>query len=146
MQITMFQLLLFTVFGVLAAILAVQDHRCNQLADVIVFPLAIAGIIVNYFDIIVDFDAALGGVIAGFCSVQTLRIYQKYRFGVTGIGLGDAKFLGALGAWLGLSSLPFLVVGGALLMLMFYLRREEKPFGVGLSLSAVGILGWRLIG
>ncbi len=39
----------------------------------------------------------------------TARAYRRLR-GRDGLGLGDAKLLAALGAWLGLSSLPIILV------------------------------------
>ncbi len=139
------QPLLYLVFCLAVTVLAVEDHRWNQLPDRIVVPLTVSGITINCFNLIVPFNSAILGLVTGFFSIQVLRIWQTKRYGTAGIGFGDAKFLGALGAWLGHRSIPFLLVGASVLMLTVYLRREEKPFGVGLGLTAAGIYGTQLI-
>ena len=85
-------------------------------------------------------DSALGAAI-GYAGVRALHEIQLYRSGRAGIGLGDAKFLAALGAWFGWQSLSVLLVGASLIMLTVYYRRRDRPFGVGLSITALGILG-----
>ncbi len=139
------QPILFLVFSAAVILLAVQDHLKNQLSDCIVIPLGVCGVTTNMFDLVVAFEAALLGASIGFCGIQALRIWQIRHQGSTGIGFGDAKFLGALGAWLGYPSIPAMLVGASLLMMTVYLRREEKPFGVGLGISALGLYGLRLI-
>ena len=84
------------------------------------------------------------GLVAGYTSIRILQIAQLLVIRRTGIGLGDAKLLAALGAWLGWQTLPVLAVGAALIMLAVYFRRREKPFGTGLALVATVILIARL--
>ncbi len=70
------------------------------------------------------------------------RIYHDINLrwrGSAGFGLGDAKYLAALSAWFGIQFLPSLLIGASIYTLVAYSRRLHKPFGVGLSLSAIAI-------
>ena len=128
--------------------LAIEDHRHNRLPNRLTIPLILAGLLLNGTDTInqigfhyISFqDSALGAAI-GYAGVRVLHEIQLYRSGRAGIGLGDAKFLAALGAWFGWQSLSVLLVGASLIMLTVYYRRRDRPFGVGLSITALGILG-----
>ena len=144
MNVLTIEIVLFLIFSTAVVVLAIKDHQQNRLPDNIVLPLALSGIVVNLFDLFVPFETALLGATIGFFCVQTLRIWQIRTSSCTGIGFGDAKFLGALGAWLGYRSIPVLLVGASLLVLLLYLRRNEKPFGVGLGVTALGLFSMQL--
>ena len=142
------KILLMGAFSCILLSLAIEDHRHNRLPNRLTLPLAISGLLLNSthtlnqlgFQFISFRDSVLGAAI-GYAGVRVLHEFQLYRSGRTGIGLGDAKFLAALGAWFGWQSLPILLVGSSLIMLTVYFRRRDKPFGVGLSITALGILG-----
>ena len=150
---TLIKILLFGTFSCVLLTLAIEDHRKNRLPNRLTIPLTISGLLLNSTDTINQFgfhyisfqDSALGTAL-GYAGVRALHEIQLYRSGRTGIGLGDAKFLAALGAWFGWQSLPVLLVGSSLIMLTVYFRRWEKPFGVGLSITAFGILGIHTFG
>ena len=142
------KILLIGAFSCVLLSLAIEDHRHNRLPNRLTIPLTISGLLLNStntlnqlgFQFISLQDSVLGAAI-GYAGVRVLQEIQLYRSGHTGIGLGDAKFLAALGAWFGWQSLPVLLVGSSLVMLTVYYRRRDKPFGVGLSITALGILG-----
>ena len=150
---TLIKILLFGTFSCVLLSLAIEDHRRNRLPNRLTIPLILTGLLLNWTDTINQFgfhyisfqDSALGTAL-GYAGVRALHEIQLYRSGRTGIGLGDAKFLAALGAWFGWQSLPGLLVGSSLIMLTVYFRRWEKPFGVGLSITAFGILGIHTFG
>ena len=137
---------ILAVFAGPAVILAFLDHRANWLPDFLTLPLAAAGLLINLHEILAPFSSALIGMIAGYVAIRVLHDLQLLIRGYPGIGLGDAKLLAALGAWLGWTALPIVTVGSAIIMLVFYFRRPEKPFGTGLTAaSAVLLTGWPLI-
>ena len=145
---TLIKILLFGTFSCVLLSLAIEDHRTNRLPNRLTVPLILTGLLLNSphtlnplgFNFISFQDSVLG-VAIGYAGVRALHEIQLYRSGHTGIGLGDAKFLAALGAWFGWQSLPILLVGSSLIMLTVYFRRRDKPFGVGLSITSLGILG-----
>ena len=150
---TLIKILLFGMFSCVLLSLAIEDHRENRLPNRLTIPLILTGLLLNStstfnqlgFHFISFQDSVLGAAI-GYAGVRALHDFQFYRSGRTGIGLGDAKFLSGLGAWFGWHSLPVLLVGSSLIMLTVYFRRRDKPFGVGLSITALGILGIHTFG
>ena len=145
---TLIKILLFGTFSCVLLSLAIEDHRHNRLPNRLTIPLILAGLLLNGTDTInqfgfhyISFQDSVLGAATGYAGVRVLHEIQLYRSGRAGIGLGDAKFLAALGAWFGWQSLPVLLVGSSLIMLTVYYRRRDKPFGVGLSITALGILG-----
>ena len=150
---TLIKILLFGTFSCVLLALAIEDHRRNRLPNRLTIPLTISGLLLNWthtlnqlgFHYISFQDSVLGATI-GYAGVRALHEIQLYRSGRTGIGLGDAKYLAALGVWFGWQSLPVLLVGSSLIMLSIYYRRRDKPFGVGLSITSLGILGIHTFG
>ena len=150
---TLIKILLFGTFSCVLLSLVIEDHRENRLPNRLTIPLILTGLLLNSthtlnqlgFQFISFQDSVLGAAI-GYAGVRVLQEIQLYRSGHMGIGLGDAKFLAALGAWFGWQSLPVLLVGSSLIMLTVYFRRRDKPFGVGLGITALGILGIHTFG
>ena len=127
-------------FCIAVIYLAREDHRSYRLPDWVTLPLVGLGLVINIFEVVVPFSASLLGAGIGFVGIQTVRIWQIHRRNFSGIGFGDAKYLGALGAWLGYQSIAPLLVSASILTLLFYPRRTQKPFGVGLGISALGAI------
>ena len=127
-------------FCIAVIYLASEDHRSNRLPDWVTLPLVGLGLVINLFEGFVPFSASLLGAGIGFVGIQTVRIWQIHRRNFSGIGFGDAKYLCALGAWLGHQNIAPLLVGASVLTLLLYPRRTQKPFGVGLGISALGVM------
>jgi leader peptidase (prepilin peptidase) / N-methyltransferase len=130
--------------------LARIDLAAGLLPDRLTAPLALAGIGVAGIGTPESVPAALGaallGMAAGFVSLAGVAlIYRRWR-GRDGMGLGDAKLLGAAGAWLGAAALPLtvcLAASSALVAVLATRRlgwRFERdgaiPFGPFLCLAA----------
>jgi leader peptidase (prepilin peptidase) / N-methyltransferase len=130
--------------------LAWIDGRHQLLPDALTLPLGAAGLAVAG---LIDPGRLLHhgiGVVAGFGALAGLAwLYRRVR-GRSGLGGGDAKLLGALGAWVGWWGLPTIVVYAALSGLVVALAmaaRGERialghrlPFGPHLCLG--GWLVW----
>lgn len=89
-------------------------------------------------------DALIGGLL-GFGLFYLLAwSYERFRK-IEGLGMGDVKMMGWLGAWLGFESVPLVVLGASISGIMaglFMMRKSEEgwqtslPFGPFLALSA----------
>jgi len=126
--------------------LATIDIRYLLLPDVLTLPLAALGLLVTLFEDgtqITDHLLAAGIGYATFVAVRAA--YFRWRR-IEGLGLGDAKLMAALGAWLGTAGLPSVVLiaaaGGLAFLLLERLagRRfsaeRPLPFGAYLCLGA----------
>ena len=128
--------------------LALIDQRELTLPDVLTLPLVLAGLIVAALGRriglapVLDLPEAAIGAAVGFISFAVLAwTYRKLR-GREGLGLGDAKLLGAAGAWVGAAHLPMVVLLAALVALAVALARGwhrrpdmQVPFGPYLAVA-----------
>ena len=98
-------------------------------------------------------DHAIGAIVGLFLFPVINAVYRMVRRR-DGIGLGDAKLFAGLGLWLSWQSLPFVLLAGSLLGLMYASlglfqtgsgNSEDfvkKPIPFGLFLAAAGWLVW----
>ena len=137
-------------FGWTLLLLAAIDWRVQMLPDVMTLPLLAAGLSAAFFFARETWLDHLIGAAAGFLSLALVaQIYRRLR-GREGLGLGDAKLLAALGAWVAWEGLPTVLLWGSLLGLLFALGRavaggsirltDRLPFGV--FLAGGGWLVW----
>ena len=98
------------VLGWLVALLAVADLRHQLLPDRLTGMLLASGLLASLVLPPPSFVEALFGAAIGSGSFFALRaLYFRYR-GLEGLGLGDVKLMAGLGAWLGPTWLPLLVL------------------------------------
>ena len=127
------------------------DLDTQLLPDDITLPLLWAGLIANAFATFTDLRSAVLGAAGGYLLLWT--VYWGFRLIAKkeGMGYGDFKLLGALGAWLGWQILPFVVVvsagAGAIIggLLLWRSRRGIEtriPFGPYLALGGLAGLLW----
>ena len=134
----------WAVFGWLLLTLAVLDWRHFWLPDALTLPLAFLGFTIGLWATDVALvDRAIGAA-AGYGALLAIALGYRAVRGRDGLGLGDAKLLGALGAWMGWQALPFILliasVTGLLVMLMTGRAKEagaRVPLGTFLALAAV---------
>jgi leader peptidase (prepilin peptidase)/N-methyltransferase len=85
---------------------------------VLTLPLLLAGLALTLAS---DPDALTEHCLAAALAWTSLAgialAYRRLR-GIHGLGGGDAKLMGAAGAWCGLAALPFIILGSALLGLL----------------------------
>jgi leader peptidase (prepilin peptidase)/N-methyltransferase len=126
--------------------LTVIDLRTQLLPDQITLPLMWLGLIAALGAYFVEPRAAIIGAAVGYLSLWSVYWVFKLLTGKEGMGYGDFKLLGALGAFTGIAGiLPILllssvigaVVGGSWLALRGRDRATPIPFGPFLAMA-----GW----
>jgi leader peptidase (prepilin peptidase)/N-methyltransferase len=136
--------LLFT-WALIPLFLIDFDHQI--LPDSITLPLLWAGLLLSLSGTFTDSATSITGAAAGYLSLWT--IYQLFRLvtGKEGMGYGDFKLLGAIGAWTGWQLLPVVIllssVVGAILgigLILFRGRDHDLPMPFGPFLAAAGWL------
>lgn len=131
-------------------VLAVIDLRTYLLPDILTLPLLWAGLLYQLIFQPLMLSSAVMGAIAGYLVLWSFYWLFKLITGKEGMGFGDFKLLAALGAWLGWSMLPLLLIVsagiGAIIGLLIQtasprLRGQPMPFGPFLALAGwVGLL------
>jgi leader peptidase (prepilin peptidase)/N-methyltransferase len=138
------------VFGWTLLTLSWIDIRTMLLPDVLTLPLIVVGLGMTFAldpEALLDHCAA---AIVGYAFLHFIAwAWRRFR-GMDGLGLGDAKLLAALGAWLGLTALPSVLflaaclglaaAGIAALAGRTVTRTTAIPFGPFLALA--GWLAW----
>jgi len=127
------------------------DIDYQLLPDSITLPLMWLGIIFSFFGVYTDLHASVIGAIAGYLSLWLVFHGFKLVTGKEGMGYGDFKLLAALGAWLGWSLLPTIVllsslVGAIIGISMIFFRGHQRdipiPFGPYLAAAGWIALMW----
>jgi leader peptidase (prepilin peptidase)/N-methyltransferase len=127
------------------------DLDTQLLPDDLTLPLLWAGLLVNLSGVFVPLESAVIGAAAGYVSLWTVYWLFKLIRGKEGMGYGDFKLLGALGAWLGWKMLPLIillssVIGAAIgIALIVFKGRDHSipiPFGPYLAIAGAIALFW----
>ncbi len=125
--------------------LSLIDIENKILPNMLVFPLLWLGILFNISGQITSLEEAVLGVIFGYIFLWTIARVYKLFSGKDGIGQGDIKLLAALGGWVGLSLLPFLIIlaasggiiGGLIVKLTQSIKSPSIAFGPYLCASGL---------
>ena len=129
--------------------LAYIDWRTFRLPNAITFPLIFLGIAFNSISDLrlTTPSAALLGALLGYASLWTLNAGYHLMKNRNGIGMGDAKLLAALGAWLGWGALPSVLliasvtgIVGGLTWLQWRGHQLQQAFPFGPFLAIAGII------
>ena len=125
--------------------LTMIDIDTQLLPDDLTLPLLWAGLIANLWGLFAPLRDAVIGAAAGYLSLWTIYWLFKLIRGKEGMGHGDFKLLGALGAWLGWQVLPVIVllssVVGAVIgitLIVFKGRDNQLPLAFGPYLAIAG--------
>ncbi len=127
--------------------LAFIDADTTLLPDSITLPLLWLGLLVNLWSTFAPLRDAVIGAAAGYLILWSIYWLFKLATGKEGMGYGDFKLLGALGAWMGwkmllpivlLSSVVGAVVG--IVMMLLARRGRDVPIPFGPYLAAAGFI------
>jgi leader peptidase (prepilin peptidase) / N-methyltransferase len=123
------------------------DLDTMLLPDQITLPLMWLGLLVNTQDMFTESHSALWGAALGYLILWGIYWAFKLLTGKEGMGYGDFKLLAALGAWLGVSSLPVIVILSSLVGAIFGIaqillskRKESQPIPFGPYLAIAGVI------
>lgn len=131
--------------------LAFIDIDTFFLPDDLTFPLLWTGLLVNLNGLFAELPSAVIGAAAGYLVLWSVFWAYKLATGKEGMGYGDFKLLAAIGAWLGWSLLPLVVllssVAGALIGIVLILaarrgRHVPLPFGPYLAIAGLVALAY----
>lgn len=144
----------WALLGWLLLVLAVLDWRHFWLPDALTLPLAFMGLTIGLWVTAPPLIDRVIGAAAGYLCLLALALLYRLARGREGLGLGDAKLLGALGAWFGWQALPFILLMASTLGLMAVLasmarggaidRMTRIPLGTCLAVAAIP--GWWVSG
>ena len=133
--------------------LAYIDWKTFRLPNAITFPLIFLGIAFNTasdLHLTTPISAIIGAFL-GYAALWTLNTGYRLLKNRNGIGMGDAKLLAALGAWLGWIALPSIlliasatgIIGGIIwLQWRGHRLQEAFPFGPFLVIAGIIELLW----
>jgi leader peptidase (prepilin peptidase) / N-methyltransferase len=123
------------------------DIDTQLLPDDLTLPLLWGGLLVNLHGTFTTIEHAVIGAAAGYLALWSVYWLFKLLTGKDGMGYGDFKLLAALGAWMGWSMLPIIILlssmVGALIgisLIIFAKRHRSKPIPFGPYLAAAGLI------
>lgn len=130
-------------FASILIVIALIDLRTTLIPDVLSISLLWLGLLFNAFAIYkVPLKSAVLGAVGAYLFFWLLFYLVKWLFKKEAIGFGDLKLFAALGAWLGILSLPPLILlsslcGLILALLMKSSLSEPLPFGPAIVLAGL---------
>ena len=131
--------------------LTLIDLKKQLLPDSITMPLLWFGIFISLFNVFTDLKSSVISAIAGYLILWSVFHLFKLLTKKDGMGYGDFKLLSALGAWVGFSYLPQIILissvvgsvaGISMLILGKTKQQQPIPFGPYLAVSGWIALLW----
>lgn len=126
------------VFCWFLVVMTMIDADTQLLPDDLTLPLIWIGLGINIYSTFTSLESAVIGAILGYLSLWSVYWLFKLITGKEGMGYGDFKLLAALGAWMGWSMLPLIIllsslVGAVIGLTMIVLGKmgfsKQIPFG-----------------
>ena len=134
-------------FGYALLAMTAIDYDTQLLPDDLTFPLLWAGLLVNLNGTFAPLHEAVIGAACGYLVLWSIYWLFKLATNKEGMGYGDFKLLAALGAWLGWTMLPTIILLSSLVgavvgisLILFAKRGRDKPIPFGPYLATAGML------
>jgi leader peptidase (prepilin peptidase)/N-methyltransferase len=134
--------LVFTSFLI---VLTVVDIDHQLLPDNLTLPLMWGGILLSLWSVHTDLTSSVLGAVAGYMSLWLIYHIFRILTGKEGMGYGDFKLLGAIGAWLGWQSLLQVILVSSVIGVAFGVfkivssrQTKDQPFPFGPFLAVAG--------
>ena len=133
--------------GLWLLLIALLDVEHQWLPDALTLPLVPLGLAAAWAGFGPPLAERAAGAALGWAVLFAMAFAYRRLRGREGLGGGDPKLLGAIGAWLGAFQLPFILLGAGLLglasILLMRLRGEEIGPASRLPLGALmAIAAW----
>jgi leader peptidase (prepilin peptidase)/N-methyltransferase len=140
----------WALLGWILLTLALLDWRHYWLPDALTLPLAFLGLTIGLWTTSVPLMDRIIGAAAGYGVLLAISVAYRMARGREGLGLGDAKLLGALGAWLGWQALPFIllmasVTGLTVMLLTGRARSATTRVPLGTFLAIAALPAWAIL-
>lgn len=144
------------VFGWWLLALAMLDLSDRWLPDLLTVPLLGLGLVAGWLGVAPSVQERAIGALAGYVTLAGVALAYRRMRGREGMGGGDPKLFGAIGAWLGWEMLPIVLFVASMLGLIaaaLLLARGRRivatssmPFGLLLALASwpIWLLGTAL--
>jgi leader peptidase (prepilin peptidase)/N-methyltransferase len=123
------------------------DADTQLLPDDLTYPLIWAGLLININGTFVPLQDAVIGAAAGYLALWSVYWLFKLATGKEGMGYGDFKLLAGLGAWMGWTMLPAIIllssIVGAVVgisLIVFAKRGRNNPIPFGPYLASAGLI------
>lgn len=143
-------LLATATFGWLLLTLAAIDWRHFLLPNSLTAFVAVAGLVTAMLINPMLLPHHLAGMTAGYLTLTAIASVYKWLRGREGLGPGDAKFLGALGAWVSWEGITGILLLASIFALAVMVGRRvlghpmhaETKIPLGTFLAAAGWIVW----
>jgi len=123
------------------------DVDTQLLPDNITLPLLWLGLLFNLNGHFVSLPEAVMGAVSGYLALWSVYWLFKLTTGKEGMGYGDFKLLAAIGAWLGWTQLPFVILASSaigaivgILLIVFARHGRNVPIPFGPYLAGAGLV------
>ena len=133
------------IWVILAA--SVIDFDTQYLPDSMTLPLLWLGLLLNIGGTFVELRTAVVGAAAGYLALWAVYWAFKLATGKEGMGYGDFKLLAAIGAWLGWTMLPIVILLSSIVgsiigigLIAFAKHGRDVPIPFGPYLGAAGVI------
>ncbi|AYD45047.1 prepilin peptidase [Yersinia rochesterensis] len=131
-------------------VLTFIDLSYYILPDCITLPLLWCGLVLNINNTFSPLSFSVLGAVMGYMFLWLPYWIFKLLKNIDSMGYGDFKLMAALGAWFGITAIPFLVLISSSLGIIAYIlidifsneKRKFIAFGPYISLAGIGYIFW----